>query len=273
MKIALGQLQICWEDKRANLDKVKSCISMLAEEGTELFLLPEMSLTGFSMNTSKTKEVCKDTVGYIQELAESYKMAVGVGWVKDAGALCENHYSIVTPEGELLNYGKLHPFRYGGETEHFQGGSALPFCEYGDVRIGVQICYDLRFPEPFQILSKDVDLILVPANWPARRREHWNCLLMARAIENMVYVAGVNCAGDMGGQYYSGDSGLYAPDGTPLVPKILRLPESGPEERLLLYEFPNDVHEYRARFPMKEDRREDLYQVLQEEQQKNAGKK
>lgn len=273
MKIALGQLQIDWEDKQANLKKVENCIRMLAEKGTELFLLPEMSLTGFSMNTDRTKEVRKDTVGHVRELAEKYRMAVGVGWVKDSGPLCENHYSLVTPGGEILDYAKLHPFRYGGETAHFQGGGALPFCAYGDMRIGVQICYDLRFPEPFQILSKDVDLILVPANWPASRREHWSCLLKARAIENMVYVAGVNCAGNMGGQYYSGDSGLYAPDGTLLTPKVLRLQESGPEERLLLYEVPGDVRAYRARFPMKEDRREDLYQVLQEERQKNERKK
>lgn len=263
MKIALGQLRIFWEDKEANLDKAESCVRILAERGVELFLLPEMSLTGFSMNTDRTKEFQKETVGLVQKLAEKYGTAIGTGWVKAGEVLCGNHYSIVTPEGEILDYEKIHPFRYGGETEYFQGGGSLPVCEYRDFRIGVQICYDLRFPEPFQILSKKADLILAPANWPAARREHWSCLLRARAIENMVYVAGINCAGHMGGQYYSGDSGIYAPDGTLLEPRIVSLPEGCPEERLLIYDLKNDVRQYQEQFPMKEDRRENLYRELQ----------
>lgn len=263
MKIALGQLQLYWEEKEANLKKVEAYLSRLAEFGTELFLLPEMSLTGFSMNTARTKEGEKETVERVRRLSETYHMTVGVGWVKDAGARCENHYSIVTPKGEILDYTKLHPFRYGGEPRYFQGGENLPVCRYGDTVIGVQICYDLRFPEPFQALSKKADLIVVPANWPAGRREHWDCLLRARAIENMVYVAGINCAGSMGGQYYSGDSVLYAPDGNRMEAKLIRLPEACPEERVLIYEWKDEVCRYRECFPMKEDRREDLYRNLQ----------
>jgi len=265
MKMALGQLQIYWEDKEANLDKVEKCLRVLAKRGAELFLLPEMSLTGFSMNTERTKESCKETVMRIAKLAEQYQVALGAGWVKDAGERCENHYSIVMPQEEILDYTKLHPFRFGGETEYFQGGNELPVCEYGGFGIGVQICYDLRFPEPFQILSKKADLILVPANWPAERREHWNCLLKARAIENMVYVAGINCAGHMGGQYYSGDCGLYAPDGTTPKAELISVPGGCQEERILLYDLENDVCRYRERFPMKEDRRETLYQILRKE--------
>lgn len=268
MKIALGQLQLCWEDKEANLRKAETYLKLLKEKGADLLLLPEMSLTGFSMHTECTKEAEKETVGKIQKLAEQYRTAIGVGWVKDAGKLCENHYSIVTPEGEILDYAKLHPFRFAGETEYFQGGSALPVCTYGDFRIGVQICYDLRFPEPFQILSGRTELIIVPANWPAARSEHWKCLLKARAIENMVYVAGVNCAGESGELFYSGDSGIYAPDGTKLKCEAIGLSESCPEEQVQIYELENDVNRYRECFPVKEDRREDLYEILQKEIQK-----
>lgn len=262
MKTALGQLHLYWEDKQQNLEKVEQYMRILSERDVDLFLLPEMSLTGFSMHTDRTKEAGKETVDRIQKLARKYDMAVGVGWVKDAGSLCENHYSIVTPEAEILDYTKLHPFRYGGETAYFQGGNALPVCEYKGFRIGVQICYDLRFPEPFQRLSRDVDLILVPANWPAARSSHWKCLLQARAIENMVYLAGINCAGEMDGKFYSGDSGIYAPDGEKVVTEELRLPGYCAEEKVLLCEWENDVGQYRERFPMKEDRRESLYKKL-----------
>lgn len=262
MKIALGQLKIYWEDKKKNLEKIESCMQILEKKGTDMFLLPEMSLTGFSMHTERTKEQMKETVSEIGELVCRYHLAVGVGWVKDAGTLCENHYSIVTPYGEILDYTKIHPFRYGGETVYFQGGCELPVCEYEDFSLGVQICYDLRFPEAFQCLSKSAELIIVPANWPAARREHWMCLLRARAIENLCYVAGVNCAGTMGGQYYSGDSGIYAPDGTLLPGEIVCLQGACPEEKVLCFELENDVHQYRMHFPAKEDRREALYSQL-----------
>ena len=259
MKIGLGQIQICWEDREGSLRKVEQCMNLLQNERTDLFLLPEMSLTGFSMRTEYTKEQ-GETIGLARELADKYGMAVGIGWVKDAGERCENHYSLVSQEGTLLDYAKLHPFRYGGETQMFQGGTEIPVCRFGDFRIGVQICYDLRFPEPFQILSRQADLILVPANWPASRREHWDCLLRARAIENQVYVAGVNCAGRMEKQYYSGDSGIYRPDGSFLpAGKKISIPDGCPEEVLLCYEMDCDVERYRCSFPTKEDRRENLY--------------
>lgn len=267
MKAALGQLQIVWEEKTENLKKAEAYAGQLAEKGVDLFLLPEMSLTGFSMHTEKTKESSKETVERVRRLAGKYRTALGAGWVKDCGELCENHYSIVTPEEELLDAVKLHPFRFGGEAKHFQGGAHLSVCEYGGFRIGVQICYDLRFPEPFQALSKRADLILVPANWPASRRSHWKCLLKARAIENMVYVAGINCAGEVGEQFYSGDSRIYAPDGTKLKKEIVCLPGRCAREQVQVYELQNDIHKYRECFPVREDRREALYQRLQEEMQ------
>ena len=161
MKIALGQMHIRWEDKAANLARVESWAELLKEKNIDLFVLPEMSLTGFSMHTELTKETDNITVAEAERLARKYQMAMGIGWVKDVGKFCENRYSIVIPEGEILEYTKLHPFSYSGEDRYFQGGTALPVCEYRGYHLGVQICYDLRFPEAFQALSRQADLILV----------------------------------------------------------------------------------------------------------------
>lgn len=261
MKVALGQIHIIWEDKDANLARVRAALELLSGEGAELFLLSEMSLTGFSMHTERTKECGKETVARIQELAAEYGIAIGVGWVKDAGEKCENHYSIVAPKGEILDYAKLHPFGFGAEPDFFHGGGSLPCCTYNGFPIGVQICYDLRFPEPFQILARKAGLFVVPANWPSVRREVWNCLLRARAIETQAYVAGVNCAGKVGKLYYSGDSVLYDPEGNALPAKILDVPwKNGcPEEKLMLYELQDDTQKYRENFPVRADRREGLY--------------
>lgn len=189
MRIALGQLKINWENKDANLEKLKVCLEDLAGTRIDLLLLPEMSLTGFSMNTEKTKEREKETVCRVRKLAEAYHTAIGTGWVKDTGEFCENHYSMISADGELLDYAKLHPFSYGEESLHFKGGGTLPVCSLRNFQIGVQICYDLRFPEPFQILSKSAELIVVPANWPSARREHWIRCFVPEP-ENQVYIAG-----------------------------------------------------------------------------------
>ena len=99
MKIALGQMHIRWEDKAANLARVESWAELLKEKNIDLFVLPEMSLTGFSMHTELTKETDNITVAEAERLARKYQMAVGIGWVKDVGKFCENRYSIVIPEG------------------------------------------------------------------------------------------------------------------------------------------------------------------------------
>ena len=85
------------------------------------------------------------------------------------------------------------------------------------LRVSLFVCYDLRFADEFWQLALDTDVYLVPANWPAKRRLHWQSLLQARAIENQAYVVGVNRVGDGGGLAYSGDSRIVDPLGELLV--------------------------------------------------------
>ena len=75
------------------------------------------------------------------------------------------------------------------------------------------MCYDLRFADEFWALAPQTDCYVLPANWPASRREHWTALLRARAIENQAYVVGVNRVGDGGRLHYSGDSMIVDPFG------------------------------------------------------------
>jgi predicted amidohydrolase len=255
MKIALCQMEIIWENKEKNKVQAESYVKEALCEGAELVCFPEMTLTGFSMNTELTAESCKKgmaaTVQYMTKLAASYEVAIGFGWVE--GQPARNHYTILEQCGHVLSdYIKIHPFRYGGEYEKFVPGEQLVVCQVGDFKIGTQICYDLRFPEAFQVLAEQCDLILVPAAWPGGRREHWKCLLQARAIENQVYVAGINTWGDQGGLTYTGDSCIFAPDGR-LCGGFLEKPG------ILCLEIEQDVDKYRKAFPMRQDRRWNLY--------------
>ena len=80
-------------------------------------------------------------------------------------------------------------------------------------RILLQVCYDLRFPV-FSRNCEDYDLVIYVANWPQPRRLHWRQLLIARAVENLACVVGVNRIGsDANGLSYSGDSMAIAADG------------------------------------------------------------
>ncbi len=106
-----------------------------------------------------------------------------------------------------------------------------------------------------KIPSFTAHVILLPADWPAKRSHHWKTLLQARAIENQVYILAVNCVGQIDDLYYSGDSCVINPNG-----EVLQMLSD--EEGLVIFELTDDVEEYRKAFPVKQDRRPELYARL-----------
>ena len=259
IKIALMQTQIVWEDKERNYGIAGERIREAADRGAEAVFFPEMSFTGFSMNVDRTKESDGRTIRRMKALAQQYHVSIGFGWVKDCLGICgkcENHYTVVDGAGNVLSdHVKLHPFSHSGEDLRFQGGSALTYFMLNGIPCSSFICYDLRFPEIFQAVSKRVHVIIVPANWPAERSAHWKALLRARAIENQVYILAVNCVGEIGGVHYTGDSCIIDPDGR------INAELSGTEGMIGL-ELTDDVERFREAFPVKQDRREGLYARL-----------
>ena len=257
MKLGLCQLDIIWEDKEANRAKAEIFVKKAAGEGVALLLFPEMSLTGFSMNLAKTAESARETVDYFKNSAAQYNIHIGFGWVESCRGKARNHYTIVAPDGGVLaDYIKLHPFSFGGENEYFYPGDEIKGFSVGGFHIAPFICYDLRFPEIFQAVSGDAELLIVAANWPDKRSEHWRVLLQARAIENQAFVAGVNCVGDKGGLKYSGHSMIVDPQG------IILRETTGFEDLICVDIDVKAVHEWRREFPLKDDRRNELYADL-----------
>ena len=257
MRIALAQTAIIWEDKEQNFKKAEEQIKDAVNHNTDAIFFPEMSFTGFSMNTDATKESGDGTVRRMQSIAGQYRMAAGFGWVRDCGGKCENHYTVVDRSGKIISdYVKLHPFSYSGEHLQFRGGDTLSYFSLYGIACSTFICYDLRFPEIFQAASKRAHVIVVPANWPAKRSGHWRTLLRARAVENQVYILAVNCTGDIGGIRYAGDSCVIDPDGA--VRSVLH-----DGEGIVYFELTDNVGEIRREFPVKRDRREELYKSLE----------
>ena len=103
MRVALYQMHIAWEDKQANIAKVEEKLKEISKQQIDVLLLPEMSFTGFSMNTDVTKEEKEDTVEQMKQFAIQYKITIGFGWVKDCGQKSENHYTIVDKSGIILS--------------------------------------------------------------------------------------------------------------------------------------------------------------------------
>lgn len=262
IKIALAQTHIVWEDKEHNYEIAAKRIGEAANRAADAVFFPEMSFTGFSMNTDATKEKDERTLQRMGALALQYHVSVGFGWVKDCMeecGKCENHYTVVDSAGNVLSdYAKIHPFSYSGEDLKFRGGSTLADFALNGIPCSSFICYDLRFPEIFQAASQKAHMIVVPANWPAARSEHWKALLRARAIENQVYILAVNCVGETGGIRYAGDSCVIDLDGH--VKAALSETEGTIEMELT-----DDAERFRGAFPVKQDRRETLYTGLSQQ--------
>lgn len=264
MRLALMEMEIIWEDKQANYEKLVGVLNRLKhlDKLPQFIALPEMSFTGFSMNTKLTEEGDNDsypTIEFIKKLTMEYELAIAFGWVKKVDKVnkAENHYTIINSAGEVtLDYAKIHPFSYSEEDKYFQGGDMVYVCEDNGFNIGSAICYDLRFPEVFQAMSDKADMILLPANWPTKRREHFITLSYARAIENQCYFATINCRGDIGDIHYSGDSMLVAPTGERVAP--LETIEAD-DSKIFIYEIDNDVDAVREKFPTRKDRKNELY--------------
>jgi omega-amidase len=116
--------------------------------------------------------------------------------------------SLVFRRGRCVHrYDKIHLFRPAGDHRFFRAGSVvrsflIPVKDRR-VRAGVILCYDLRFPELSRMLAREgIQLLLVPARWPAVRDDAWQTLLKARAIENQVFVAGCDATDSEGGVSY-----------------------------------------------------------------------
>lgn len=256
MRIGLGQLDMGFENKEYAKHLCEEMMQTAAKQNVDLLVFPEMTLTGFTMKTSEMGESLKDseTIRFFQSDARIHKLALCFGLPIVDTEKAENHCIIISEKGEILaDYAKIHPFSFGTEADFYTGGNDLVCCTIKQVVTTPFICYDLRFPEIFQGASEKSTLLIVIANWPRLRREHWMTLLKARAIENQAFVVGVNRAGIGGGLDYAGDSMVISPLG-----EVLGHADEG--HGLTIVEIsPEDALAYRKKFPLKADRKPELY--------------
>lgn len=216
LNVTLVQRELQWEqpaDNRAGIDSELAALS----GSTDLIVLPEMFTTGFSMNAVANAEPPGGaTETWMQALASRLDCAITGSIAVREGDAIYNRMLFATPEG-LAHYDKRHLFRMAGEHKRYRAGVDKVIVTWRGWRILLQVCYDLRFPV-FSRNCQDYDLALYVANWPQARSMHWRQLLIARAIENLCAVVGVNRIGsDANGLHYSGDSLAVSASGELLV--------------------------------------------------------
>lgn len=260
MKLALASLDQVWEDKSQNLRVCKKLILIAKNKGAELIVFPEMTLTGFSMNTSAIAEssASSKSIKDFKKLAVDNNIAIIIGVVFQKGSKGSNNAVFIDNCGKVLaNYQKLHPFSFSEENKYYLPGNDIFVADFNSFKIGLTICYDLRFPELYSALSKNCELLVNIANWPKSRLEHWHILLKARAIENQVFVAGINRIGkDPKGNTYQKSSVLVAPSGE-ISNAIFESADLDVYDVQLSL-----VEKFQSMFPTKQDRRVDLYRRI-----------
>lgn len=253
MNIVAVQLDIAWEDKAANHRRVCELLDAAGVAPGSLVVLPEMFETGFSMKTNLTaQDDARAAERFLRELASRHECAVLAGVVGPVvGGKATNEAVVIAPDGaELARYAKMQLFTPAGEHIKYRAGERHTLFEWQGVKAATFICYDLRFPELFRAAASDgAELLVVIADWPEARSEHWVRLLQARAIENQAYAVGVNRCGVDPHVSYDGRTVAFGPLGE-------RLMEADAREQVLTCSVnPDAVRRWRAEFPALRDKR------------------
>ena len=213
LTLTIVQTNLYWEEREKNLDHFGQLIEGIVEP-TDLILLPETFNTGFSINPSTCAEPMEGpSMQFLRKMAFEKNAVIMATLLIREGDGCFNRLVCMHPDGKFKTYDKRHLFRLSEEYKIFTAGHHQVLIEVKGWKISPVICYDLRFP----VWSKNTwkngvygyDLLVCLANWPATRAHVWKTLLMARAIENQAFVAGVNRVGQDGhGTGHTGDSQL-----------------------------------------------------------------
>ncbi len=246
--ITLAQTDIVWENPEQNRTVLKRRIRQLIGQ-SDLVILPETFTTGFSMRASELAETMDGpTITWLCNLSQESGIAIGGSLVVKDNGLFYNRFVFVTPEGKVFHYDKRHLFSIGGESVSYTAGDQKVIVNYLGWRIALYTCYDIRFPVWCRNVN-DTDLMIFTANWPASRNEVWKILLKARAIENQVYVAGVNRIGKDGNDIsYIGESQIINPRGD-VLPNL-----NGAINGFFTCEIlKTSLNEFREKFPVTND--------------------
>ena len=257
VKIALAQFEIAFGDPETNFETGLKAIDQASAEGCQLIQLPELWITGYDLaNREKYSQHVQGWSTQLQALANSRHIAIGGSTITRRDDHYYNTFLLFQPDQTIpALYHKTHLFRLLDEQEYLTPGEQLTVVDMGWGKVGLALCYDLRFPELIRAYTeRGIDCLLVAAQWGQKRSDHWRTLLKARAIENQIFVAAANAIGPILENQLAGYSAVIDPWGNVLA-------EAGPDSpALLTTEIDlSEIPRVREVVPSTQDRRNALY--------------
>ncbi len=250
IRVAIAQQRIL-PDRDVNIMKGLSLIKRAIQVRADLVVLPEVFNTGFYTHNYELVENLEDELELILRLSEAKDMVIIAGVAEREEDKLYNSAAIVY-RGEIIGkYRKTHLFPLTSEKKYFTPGNKIEVFDTPIGKVGLLICYEIRFPELARKLAKmGAEIIAVPAEFPKERIDHWRVLLQARAIENQLFVIGANCVeGDLD---YGGRSMLVDPMGKVLI-------EGGEYQEVMMADIDlEDIDFVRSKYPFLNDLRTEL---------------
>lgn len=240
----------------ANVKTVLGYLEHLASQNVSLAVLPEMFSCSF--DNENLKHHSKQSENVIEQLsffAKENQMAITGTLPENKNGRIFNTMVFIDVDGKVLGrYRKLHLFRLTGEHLHYTAGDKIVTVDSHFGRIGLMTCYDLRFPELARSLSLNkAQMIVVSAQWPSSRVEHWKTLVRARSIENQLFMVCSNRTGTDGTLQFPGMSMIVDPMGNMLT-------QAKNDAGTVLAKIDSGlVKTSRTQIPCIQDRRHDIY--------------
>lgn len=253
MRVASVQVEIMDRSKEETLRHVLALLDQT--RGSDLVLLPEMWPCGyyaFDTYANASEALDGPIVQALSAKARELRAYLLMGsFVERAGQDLFNTAVLLDPQGAVAaRYRKMHLFGFGEqESRLLRRGQDVAVVPTPFGKVGLSICYDLRFPELYRrMVDQGAEIFLVTSAWPSKRLGAWRLFNRARAHENLAYLFSCNCAGTQAGQQYGGHSLLIDPLGNVIA-------EGGEGESIVSAEIDSEqVAKVRHDFPALRDR-------------------
>jgi predicted amidohydrolase len=259
VRICSAQISAIWEDPQKTLKKAETFIRHAAASGADLICFPEQFATGWDPRSGmNVQDIDGPIISSLRTMAEKNAIGILGSFRERHDPLPKNTVVAIGKDGRILGtYAKIHLFSPGKEHEGFTPGMELGIFRIGSLTCGIGICYDLRFPDLFRIYAQQgVQAVFVPAAWPHARIRHWELFIQARALENQMFVTGINTTGNTSVDSYAGASMTADPHGMIMC-------RANEAEQLLFCDLdPAVVDEARRLLPVGKDRKDHVYDRL-----------
>jgi predicted amidohydrolase len=261
LNLSLLQMNVVAGDPAQNVRRMETMLNeaVRAAKKPDVLLLPELWNTGYALDRIDRLADAegKTTRSLLSDFCRVHQVNIVAGSVavKTASGVTNTVYVFDRSGRVSAEYAKIHLFRLMDEDKYLTAGNRPGETTIDGIPAGLMVCYDIRFPELCRNLAlRGAKLLFVPAQWPHPRMHHWRTLLMARAIENQMFVAACNRVGTSGGSRFFGHSMIIDPWGEVVA-------EGGEQEQIVAAEIDlAEIGRVRNTIPVFEDRRPDVYE-------------